>query len=90
MNEDLRRLLAGCATGTLTDAERKALFDAALTDEELFAAISEEEPLRELLADPAARAELLSRIEPAPGVMVAREAAIGDPQEGFSVGGILP
>jgi hypothetical protein len=62
----MRRLLAGYATGTLTDGERKALLEASLTDPELFEAIAEEEPLRALLTDPAARAEILSRIEPAP------------------------
>jgi cytoskeletal protein RodZ len=66
VTDDIRKLLAGYATGTLSEAERKSLFEAALSDEELFAAISDEEPLRELLSDAAARRELLSRIEPAP------------------------
>ncbi|HET8549426.1 MAG TPA: hypothetical protein VFL57_15545 [Bryobacteraceae bacterium] len=75
MTDDVRKLLAGYATGTLSDAERAALFEAALTDEELFAALSDEDPLRELLSDPACRAELLSRIEPAPAAFRERFAA---------------
>jgi len=65
MKEDVRHLLAGYATGTLTDAEKKELFEAALHDPELFAEIAGEEPLRELLESAAVRAELLERIEPA-------------------------
>ena len=75
MSDEMRRLLAGYATGTLTDDERRTLLEASLVDEELFAAIAEEEPLRELLSDPAARAELLSRIEPAPRAFRERFAA---------------
>jgi hypothetical protein len=66
VTDDVRKLLAGYATGTLTDDERRTLLEAALVDEELFAAIAEEETLRELLSDSGARAELLGRIEPAP------------------------
>jgi hypothetical protein len=65
MKGDVRHLLAGYATGTLTDAEKKELFEAALHDPELFAEIAGEEPLRELLEPAAVRVELLERIEPA-------------------------
>jgi hypothetical protein len=75
MKGDVRHLLAGYATGTLTDAEKKELFEAALHDPELFAEIAGEEPLRELLEPAAVRAELLERIEPAsPGF---RERLVG-------------
>jgi hypothetical protein len=75
MKGDVRHLLAGYATGTLTDAEKKELFEAALHDPELFAEIAGEEPLRELLESAAVRAELLERIEPAsPGF---REQLVG-------------
>lgn len=57
-------LLGGYATGTLTEAERQALFAAALEDQSLFDALADEEALRELLADPAARAKLLAGLEP--------------------------
>jgi hypothetical protein len=53
-----QQLLGGYATGTLTEQERKILFQAALSDQELFDALADEEALRELLADPAARRRL--------------------------------
>jgi hypothetical protein len=52
---DLQKLLGGYAAGTLTPEERRALFDAALSDQTLFDALADEEPLREVLADPACR-----------------------------------
>ena len=61
--EDARKLLGGYATGTLTDAEREALFAAALEDQELFDALAADEPLREVLQDPAARARLLGALD---------------------------
>src|ERR1017187_2841830 len=60
--EDIKKLLGGYATGTLTAAEQEALFAAALDDQELFDALAREQPLRDLLRDPAARAELLSAL----------------------------
>ena len=70
MKDNVRDLLAGYATGTLSEAEKKALFEAALHDPELFAEIANEEPLREMLASPVARAELLERVAPAePGFL---------------------
>jgi hypothetical protein len=64
--EDAHKLLGGYATGTLTAEERQALFEAALTDQELFDALAREEALRETLADPAARAQLLAAVDGAP------------------------
>jgi hypothetical protein len=58
--EDVEKLLGGYAAGTLTAEEREALFGAALEDQELFEALAREEPLRELLEDPAARSHLLA------------------------------
>ena len=66
--EEIRKLLGGYATGTLTEAEREALFAAALDDQELFNELAGEEPLRELLTDPGARAEMLAAVEPRPRV----------------------
>ncbi len=37
--DEIRRLLGGYATNTLTDGERTALFEAALEDQELFDAL---------------------------------------------------
>jgi hypothetical protein len=54
-HEQARKLLGGYATNSLTEAERKALFEAALDDQELFDALQQEEALKELLADPISR-----------------------------------
>jgi hypothetical protein len=54
-NDQARKLLGGYATNSLTEAERKALFEAALDDQELFDALQQEEALKELLADPISR-----------------------------------
>ncbi|HYL36318.1 MAG TPA: hypothetical protein VEV17_10435 [Bryobacteraceae bacterium] len=56
--EQIRKLLGGYATNTLSESERKALFDAALDDQELFDALEQEEALKEVLADPVARAQV--------------------------------
>ena len=64
--EDIRKLLGGYATGTLTAEERQALFEAALDDQELFEALVKEQALRELLEDPAARAHLLAALDDGP------------------------
>src|ERR1035438_4332079 len=61
--EDIRKLLGGYATGTLTTEEQEALFAAALEDQELFDALAREQSLRDLLRDPAARAELLGALD---------------------------
>jgi hypothetical protein len=64
-DEEVENLLGGFAAGILTDRERERLFTAALKDQKLFDALADEETLRELLADPAARSQLLQAIEPA-------------------------
>ena len=63
MTDDVRKLLGGYATGTLSDEEKQALFAAALEDDALFAALADEEALRELLDEGAARAQLLRAAE---------------------------
>src|SRR5438105_15014997 len=55
MDAQMERLLGGYATNTLTDAERQALFEAALDDQELFNALQDEQALRDLLDDSASR-----------------------------------
>jgi hypothetical protein len=64
--EEIQKLLGGYATGTLTPEEQQALFEAALHDQELFDALAKEQPLRDLLRDPAARAHVLAAIEEQP------------------------
>lgn len=60
--QDIERLLGGYATGTLTPEEEQALFAAALEDQELFDTLVREQPLRDLLHDPTARASLLTAL----------------------------
>ncbi len=62
-NEEIRKLLGGYATNTLTESERAALFEAALDDQELFNALQEEEALKSLLSDPSARAEVRQALD---------------------------
>jgi hypothetical protein len=61
--DELHKLLGGYATGILTAEEREALFAAALEDQELFNALANEQPLRELFEDPATRARLLATLD---------------------------
>jgi hypothetical protein len=61
--EEVQKLLGGYATGTLTPEEQQALFEAALDDQELFDALVKEQPLRDLLRDPAAKAEALAALD---------------------------
>ncbi len=71
---DIHKLLGGYATGTLTDAERKALFEAALEDQALFDSIAGDGALKELFDDPQARAQLLAAL-PAKPELVAKQMA---------------
>ncbi len=65
--KDIRMLMGGYAAGTLTGEERRALMEAALEDQTLFEELAREEPLRDLLSYPVARAHLLAALdEPAP------------------------
>ena len=83
--EDIKKLLGGYATGTLTEAEQQALFAAALEDQELFDALANEQPLRDLLTDPAARATLLSSLG-YPGEPAGRFLAMAAPAPGGRAG----
>jgi hypothetical protein len=62
--DEIRKLLGGYATQTLTPEEERILFEAAMDDQELFDALADEQSLRELLADPAARRELHQALVP--------------------------
>ena len=64
--EEIHKLLGGYATGTLTPQEQQTLFQAALEDQELFDELAREQALRDLLRDPAARAQLLAAADSAP------------------------
>jgi|GEM_PF-1541869 len=64
--EDLMKLLGGFAAGTLTEAERRELFEAALQNQELFEALALEEPLRDALSDPYGRRRVLAALNREP------------------------
>ncbi len=62
--DEARKLLGGYATGSLTEAERRVLFEAALEDQELFDELAGEQVLKETLDEPGARQRLLVALEP--------------------------
>ena len=62
--EEARKLIGGYATGNLADEERKALFAAALSEQELFDQLVKEQALKELLDDPQSRQRLLDELRP--------------------------
>jgi hypothetical protein len=63
--EEIQKLLGGYATDTLSEAERRALLEAALEDQELFDALAKEQALRDALREPAARQQLIEALGPA-------------------------
>ncbi|MCU1339665.1 MAG: hypothetical protein JWO19_5246 [Bryobacterales bacterium] len=62
--DEARKLIGGYATGSLTESERTALFEAALQDQELFDELAGEQALKEVLDQPGARQRLLAALEP--------------------------
>jgi hypothetical protein len=60
---DLEKLLGGFAADTLTPEEQQTLYAAALQDQQLFNALADEQPFKELLADPGVRRRLLASLE---------------------------
>ena len=59
---DLEKLLGGYAAGNLTPEEQRELHRAALADQRLFDLLADEQGLKELLAEPATREDLLQAI----------------------------
>ena len=70
--EEIQKLLGGYATDTLSEAERRALFEAAIEDQELFDALAKEQALRDVLHDPSARQQLIEVLGPARKPVAAR------------------
>ena len=64
--DDLRKLIGGYPTGTLTAEERALLFGAALDDQDLFDELADEHALKELLDEPGVRQRLLQGLAPRP------------------------
>ena len=62
--DDARRLLSVYATGSLTEAEKTALFQAALEDQDLFDELAAEHSVKVVLDEPGARERLLVALEP--------------------------
>ncbi len=60
---DLEKLLGGFAADTLTPEEKQTLYTAALQDQQLFNALTDEQALKELLADPVVRRRLLQALK---------------------------
>jgi hypothetical protein len=63
--DDIQKLLGGYATDTLSEEERRALFAAALDDQELFDTLAKEQALRDVLQDPSTRQQLIDVLAPA-------------------------
>lgn len=70
--EEIQKLLGGYATDTLSPAERRALFEAALEDQELFDALAKDQALRDVLDDTSARQQLIAALGPARDPFAAR------------------
>jgi hypothetical protein len=62
--DDARKLMSAYATGSLSEAERKALFEAALEDQDLFDELAGEQALKEVLDEPGALRRLIAALEP--------------------------
>ena len=62
---EVRKLVGGYATGSLSDEERQLLLEAALEDQDLFDELMGEHALKELLDEPGARARLIAALAPA-------------------------
>jgi hypothetical protein len=62
--EDIHKLIGGYATGSLSQAERAALFEAALDDQDLFDELGREQALKELLDEPGAKQRLIAGLSP--------------------------
>jgi hypothetical protein len=87
--EDIEKLLGGYATGTLTEEERRALFEAALSDQALFEALAGEEALKELLEDPSCRRQVEQALEERPRGLVARLAGWMRRPQAWALAGTL-
>jgi len=62
--DDIQDLLGRYATGSLSEEERRRLFDAALTDQDLFDQLAREDELKKLLDEPGARDRMIRALEP--------------------------
>lgn len=63
MSHELEKLLGGFASDMLTAGEKQQLYKVALTDQQLFNALADEQALKELLTDPVVRRRLLQALQ---------------------------
>jgi hypothetical protein len=63
MSKSWEQIIGGYATDTLTEEEKRQLFEVALHDQTLFDALADEEALKALLADPEARQRTLASLQ---------------------------
>lgn len=63
MSHELEKLLGGFASDTLTAGEKQQLYKVALTDQQLFNALADEQALKELLTDPVVRRRVLQALQ---------------------------
>jgi hypothetical protein len=63
MSKSWEQILGGYATNTLTEEEKRQLFEAALHDQPLFDVLADEEALKALLDDPEARQRILTSLQ---------------------------
>ncbi|HTB11000.1 MAG TPA: hypothetical protein VK752_05495 [Bryobacteraceae bacterium] len=61
--DDIMDLLGRYATGSLTEQERQRLFDAALSDQDLFEELAREQELKMLLDEPGARERMIRALQ---------------------------
>ena len=62
--DEARKLVGGYATGSLTESERRLLFEAAMEDQDLFDELAREQEMKELLDEPGARDRLILAVTP--------------------------
>jgi len=75
MPKSWEQILGGYATDTLTEEEKRQLFEAALHDQTLFDTLADEEALKALLADPEARQRILASLRTSGNVPEATTAS---------------
>ncbi len=73
MSDEMKALLSAYAAGTLTDGERKLLFEKAVADQALFDELMEAETMRAAMEGPLAKRALLHALEEEEG-----SEALGD------------
>jgi len=92
--DELDRLLAEYATGSLSEAEKEKLFAAALDDQDLFDQLMEEDSLREVIALPGARDRLIDSLQEetvdVPAMAAAAPVRERASREPLSMGAKLP